>query len=199
MGTRKIGLSDIENTTSPKRSRLLAPVRYLRIDAPEKTVYDYWIPGVTAVVCWLIYNLLNPKPSMFGAEGILTSVQSLLIMAVPFLIGALASVAMGSPGEHLDRRAVGVGIRLDGKALSLRQFVCHLLGYLSFLGLVTFIAITVAIFVRPTLVLMLQDSPILSDGLSQVFNLAMFSLISAFVVTTFWALYFLTDVVNHHD
>jgi hypothetical protein len=44
-------------------------------------------------------------------------------MAVPFMIGALASVAMGSPGLHLDKRPVGSDLLLDGEILTLRQFV----------------------------------------------------------------------------
>ncbi len=64
--------------------------------------------------------------------GVLKFARDLLIMAVPFMIGALASVAMGSPGTHMDRRPVGAELVLDGEVLSLRQFVCYLLGYLSF-------------------------------------------------------------------
>jgi len=177
----------------------LAPIRYLKIEAAEKGRYDVTIPFVAGAILWIGYNLLDRKPSLFGSDGILTSAQSFLIMAVPFLIGALASVAMGSPGAHLDRRAVGAGIFLDGKSLSLRQFVCHLLGYLSFLGLVAFLAITVATFARPTAIAMLINYPALGSGLAQIFAAAMFVLLSAFTTTVFWALYFLTDVVNHHD
>lgn len=199
MATRKIGLQDIEDTKSPRRLRLWAPIRYLKIEAAEKARYDFTIPMIAGGILWAGYNLLDPQPSLFGAEGILTSAQSFLIMAVPFLIGALASVAMGSPGAHLDRRAVGAGIFLDGRSISLRQFVCHLLGYLSFLGLVAFLIITIATFARPTAIAMFANYPSLGEALSQVFSAGLFVLLSAFTTTVFWALYFLTDVVNHHD
>ncbi|MCH4560339.1 hypothetical protein [Mesorhizobium jarvisii] len=199
MATRKIGLQDVEETRNPRRLRLLAPLRYLSIQAPEKGRYDVTIPAFACVALWVGYNILDPRPSLFGAEGILITAQSFLIMAVPFLIGALASVAMGSPGAHLDRRAVGAGIYLEGRSISLRQFVCHLLGYLSFLGLVAFLVITVANFGRPTAINLLAAYPIACEVLAQAFAGAMFFLLSAFATTVFWALYFLTDVVNHHD
>ena len=53
---------------------------------------------------------------------------------------------MGSPGLHLDKRPVGSDLLLDGEILTLRQFVCYLLGYLSFVSLVVLLlAIGVAL------------------------------------------------------
>lgn len=199
MATRKIGLQDVEETGSPRRLRLLAPLRYLKIHAPEKGRYDFLIPVVVGLVVWVIYNMLDPKPSLFGPSGLLTSAQNFLMMAVPFLIGALASVAMGSPGGHLDRRTIGAGVVLDGKSLSLRQFVCHLLGYLSFLGLVIFLIVSISAFVEPTAVRMLLGAEYWAHILGQVYTMLMFVLLSAFAITVFWALYFLTDTVNQHD
>jgi hypothetical protein len=199
MGTRQVGLKDIEETAAPRRLRLLAPLRYLIIDAPEKRFYDVTLPLLAAALCWLGYNAIEPRPAIFGDSGILVVAQSFLIMAVPFLIGALAAVAMGSPGTHLDRRAVGVGISLEGKALTLRQFVSYLLGYLCFVGLVTFLFVTALIFLQPSFANWLVDWPITREVLSQAGVATIFALFSTFTITVFWALYFLTDIVNRHD
>ncbi|QNQ62424.1 hypothetical protein IB024_01295 [Brucella sp. 6810] len=107
--------------------------------------------------------------------------------------------AMGTPGERIDKRVYGTGVVLDGRSLSLRQFVCYLLGYLSFLGLIAFILITTAFFVAPSLTKMFSEATILYVLLRQFFAATMFILFSAFTTTVFWALYFLTDVVNRTD
>lgn len=200
MGTRQIGLRDIENTRRPRRLRLLAPLRYLAIQAPEKRFYDITLPAFVGVVGWLGYNLLDPKPPIFGQSGVLVTAQSFLLMAVPFLIGALAAVSMGSPGTHLDRRAVGAGIVLEGETLTLRQFVSYLLGYLCFLGLAAFIAVSVAIYVQPSISRLLPlEAANLAFWIEQIGAGVMMLWFSAFSLTVFWALYFLTDIVNRHE
>jgi hypothetical protein len=96
MATRGIGLRDVtERRVS--RLRLLAPLRYLAIHHPEKTTYDWIAPVGATVVCCIVYFSITPHPAIFGDAGVLKYTRDLLIMAVPFMIGALASVAMGSP------------------------------------------------------------------------------------------------------
>ena len=199
MGTREIELRDIQVGGRRSRLRLLAPLRYLSIVAPEKDFYDRWLPLLAGVGGWLIYNLLDPKPAIFGPSGLLSVVQNFLLLAVPFLIGSLGAVAMGSPGQHLDRRAVGVGILLDGEILTLRQFVSYLLGYLCFVGLVTFIVVTVAILVQPAVAKLLVTAGWLTVAIEQAGIAVMLTVFSAFAITVFWALYFLTDIVNRHE
>jgi hypothetical protein len=86
-----------------------------------------------------------------------------------------------------------------GKALSLRQFVCYLLGYLSFVGLVLFIAILLSNFISPSVVFILSDHRELYNIVHCLFALMFFILMSVFTTTIFWALYFLTDSVNRTD
>jgi hypothetical protein len=62
---------------------------------------------------------VSPKPPLWGDPGLLRFARDLLIMAVPFMIGALAAVSMGAPGEHLDRRPLGVEIMLANDVLTL--------------------------------------------------------------------------------
>lgn len=200
MGTRQVGLRDVEETRAPRRLRLLAPLRYLIIEAPEKRFYDRTLPTIAAAVVWAGWNYLAPRPLFFGPAGMLQVAQGFLMMAVPFLIGALAAVSMGSPGPHLDRRAVGAGLYLDGKSLTLRQFVSFLLGYLCFVGLVTFLLISAAIFVEPALTAAIGASTHWGfEALRQVGAFAAFFLFSSFTITVLWSLYFLTDIVNRTE
>jgi hypothetical protein len=120
---------------------LLAPLRYLEIRHPEKFKYDVIVPVSVGLAGWAAYMLMDPRPSLFNEDGLLRFARDLLVMAVPFMIGALAAVSMGYPGPNLDKRPMGSELWLDNDALTMRQFLCFLLGYLSFLGMVTLFAV----------------------------------------------------------
>jgi hypothetical protein len=197
MGTEQIkSLVDIVHGAHGSRLRLLAPLRYLAIRHPEKARYDVWLPTVIAAASWCLYSLIDPKPSLFGEAGLLRFARDLLIMGVPFMIGALAAVSMGAPGPHLDRRAVGADLYLDNDVLTLRQFLCYLLGYLSFLGLITLVAVVAADLLRNAVMVWTSSLPIVRFLVHAAGTLALAMLLSFLSVTVFWSLYFLTDVVN---
>jgi hypothetical protein len=195
MATRQLGLSDVRQGGRPPRLRLLAPLRYLAIRNDEKAFYDFKLPTMVAIGAFGIYFLFFPKLAIFGDAGLLRFVREILIMAVPFMVGSLAAVAMGAPGPYLDRRPIGVELFLDGRLLTLRQFVGYLLGYLCFVALATLVLATAATlahktvagwFVTPTLGLAVWTCGIAILSL----------LLSVLTITVLWALYFLTDVVN---
>ena len=196
MGTHQVGLRDVRQGLPPSRARLLAPLRYLQIYHPEKTRYDFVVPAAIAAAAWVFYMLIEPKPRLFGDDGLLRFVRDLLVMGVPFMVGALAAVAMGAPGDHLNRRPNGSNLYLDGRALTLRSFVCYLLGYVSFLGLVTLGLSVFASLMRDTVVSWTAAYPLINNVVHSLGALAISGLLSFLAVAVFWSLYFLTDVVN---
>lgn len=196
MGTQPIELADVHHGPPPSRKRLLAPLRYLAIRHPEKTYYDFVVPAAWTVVAIAGYWMLDPRPSLFGDAGLLKLVRDLLIMAVPFMIGALAAVAMGAPGPHLDQRLVGSQLILDGEILSSRQFVCYLLGYLCFLGIVVLIGAVIAAVAHDAVLSFTAARPDLRLAMRVVGTSVLFACLSALTITVLWGLYFLTVVVN---
>lgn len=196
MGTRPVALQDVRQGPAPSRLRLLAPLNYLRIWHPEKTRYDFLIPGVATAALWLAYTAMEPKPALFGDGGLLRFTRDLLVMTVPFLVGALAAVALGAPSGYLDRRTVGAELVLHGEILTLRQFVCHLLGYLCFLGLVTLAGAVFAELLKPVLVAWTDQHKELRAPIRSIGAFALLAMLSALSVTVLWALYFLTDIIN---
>lgn len=199
MGTQRIGLRDIGHGPPPSGWRLLAPLHYLRIQHPEKTRYDFVVPSTISIVCWVAYMLINPKPPLFGDNGLLRFVRDLLVMGVPFMVGALAAVSMGAPGQHLDRRPKGTELFLDGRSLNLRAFMCYLLGYLSFLGLVTLGLAVFASLMHDSVAAWTATVPNAKNLIRSVGALAISVLLSFLTVTVFWGLYFLTDIVNRES
>ena len=192
-------LRAVSHGREPSRLRLLAPVRYLLIRHPEKITYDIIVPFAVAVAAWLVYWFVDPKPALFGPEGLLHFARDLLIMAVPFMVGALAAVGMGSPGTHMDSKPVGVELRLDGRSLTLRQFICYMLGYLCFVGLVTLAGVVLADLMHDPIVAWVSDSHAARLWIKMGGTFALSLLLSVLTVSVFWSLYFLTDVVNRAD
>ena len=180
----------------PSRLRLLAPLRYLSIKGPEKNRYDLVAPIMVGIGAWVVYMIVDPRPPLFGEGGLLRFARDLLVMAVPFMVGALAAVAMGAPGPHMDRRPVGAPLYLDGGLLTLRQFVCHLLGYLCFLGLVTLIGVVGAELGRDMVLAWTTEQLSLRAFIHGFGSLVLSLLLSFLTVTVFWALYFLSVIVN---
>ncbi len=171
-------------------------MRYLSIRHREKRRYDLLIPIIVGVCGWAIYMVISPKPLLWGEAGLLRFARDLLIMAVPFMIGALAAVSMGAPGEHMDRRPLGAEIMLGSDVLTLRQFLCYLLGYLSFLGMVTLIAVVGAELFHHSALVRTEDSPDVRFFVHAAGTLTLSMMLSFLSVTVLWGLYFLTDVAN---
>ncbi|MBW4096286.1 MAG: hypothetical protein HIU81_13445 [Acidobacteria bacterium] len=196
MGTQQVGLRDVSHGAPQSRARITAPLRYLLIYHPEKARYDFVVPAVVALCGWGAYWLISPKVALFGDDGLLRFVRDLLVMGVPFMVGALAAVAMGSPGDHLDKRPAGAELYLDGRMLSLRTFTCYLLGYLSFIGLTTLGMAVFASLIHHSVIVWTAGMPGVRYAVLAIGTLGLATLLSALTVTVFWALYFLTDVVN---
>ncbi len=196
MGTQQVKLLDVAHPRHVSRLRLLAPLRYLAIRHPEKTRYDVLVPLGVGFLGWAAYSMVEPKPVLFGEEGLLRFARDLLIMAVPFMVGALAAVSMGAPGPHLDRRPVGIELCLAGQELTLRQFLCYLLGYLCFLGLITLLLVVAAGLLREAVVAWTAQAPLVHSVIMSFGTLMLSFLFSFLTVTVFWSLYFLTDIAN---
>lgn len=189
-------LQDVRHGPVRSRLRLLAPLRYLQIWHPEKTRYDFAYPAVLGLATWIAYMLLAPQLPLFGENGLIRYARDILIMAVPFMVGALAAVAMGMPGQHIDRRPPGAELILDHRALTLRQFVCYLLGYLCFVALITLLLTIAAPLLRDTILTATSQHTTIKNLLHAAGTCCLFLLLSTLVVTILWALYFLTDIIN---
>jgi hypothetical protein len=199
MGTQQLEpLQDIAPAGQDTRLRLLAPLRYLAIKHSEKGRYDFVYPILIGIMCWIAFSAIKPSPPLFG-DGLLRFARDLLIMAVPFMIGALAAVSMGAPGPQLDRRPIGAELYLGNDSLTLRQFLCYVLGYLSFLGMVTLILVVAAGLLRGPVLAWTSQAPVVRETIKAIGTLSLSLLLSFLSVTVFWSLYFLTDVANQKN
>src|SRR5260221_1143797 len=196
MGTRQVKLLDVQDGGKQSSLRLLAPLRYLKIRHPEKRKYDIIIPTAVGVVIWAAYLALDPRPALFGDGGLLRFARDLLVMAVPFMVGALAAGSMGAPGPNLDRRPIGAELWLDNDPLTMRQFLCFLLGYLSFVGLIVLGGVVAAGLLKDGVVTWTANTPHIRVAVQAIGSLVLSLSLSFLSVTVLWSLYFLTDVAN---
>jgi len=107
MGTRRVGLRDVSHGLPPARQGLQHHSATSRSPVPRRPSMISGSRRSSGFPRGALTWLVEPKPHIFGDNGLLKFTRDLLIMAVPFMVGALAAVAMGAPGAHLDRRPVG--------------------------------------------------------------------------------------------
>lgn len=122
--------------------RLFKPLVYLRIEHPEKIIWDYGIPFGSAFLITCGLWALPKGVNVFGDGGLVGEINSLLQMLIGFYIAALAALAsFDRPG--LDNRFEGRDILVpEGGKLQIitrRQFLCLLFGYLSLLSVILFL------------------------------------------------------------
>lgn len=144
-----------------------------------------------------IYWCTPFRPSLFSDDGILVLCRDTMGIFVPFLFSALAAVALATSGyARLDARPRGPDLFLSGTPLTLRQFVCYLLGYLTFTGLFLFILSASALLLKPAFAITVSNVPELRELLLFVLTAFLSYVSSSFFITVLWALYFLTEVLN---
>jgi hypothetical protein len=85
---------------------------------------------------------------------------------------------------------------LQNDVLTLRQFLCYLLGYLSFLGVVTLILVVAADLMREPVLAWTSGAELTRLAVKEIGAAVLSLLLSFLSVTVLWALYFLTDVAN---
>lgn len=172
--------------------RLTTPLNYWWIRHPEKNKYDRIYPAIFAILVTAGYMFLPVRPPLLGDGGLLSSISQLLTLLIPFSVAALAAVAT-SQLPSLDQDMSGDPLMLKGRALNRRQFVCFLFGYLAWVCLALFLAIIVAEALAPTLrTIAPKWLELLRPWMLGIFTY----FLGHMLVTTLWALFYLTDRMN---
>ena len=130
---------------------LLTPLRYLTIRHRAKLLYDVLLPLALATgVTWLLLGWSKPTP-VFGNDGFVAQLQTLLTILGGFFIAALTLVT--TDRNPILQEPVG-GIappRLPGEQapLNRRRFLAYLFGYLAFSAFVLVAAGVMANLIAP--------------------------------------------------
>jgi len=122
--------------------RLLVPLRYLRIQHPEKVKFDVYFPVVIAIAISL--PLLSSK-FLIDAKSldILGRSSDLLSILTGFFVAALAAVATFGNPEMDEPMSGSEPVTLPQKGrepdkLSRRRFLSYLFGYLALASIITY-------------------------------------------------------------
>ncbi len=137
--------------------QLLVPINYLRIRHGDrwfrsKKVYDFVFPIIlTALTCGVFW-LVGISLRVFDHEELIKRLTDLLALMIVFYMAALAAVAtfdregIDTPlkgGDALLKTRHHDTSEIVDRALTYRQFISYLFGYLSFLSLLLYIFIIV--------------------------------------------------------
>ena len=135
---------------TPSWRRMLAPARYLRVRHPGKVAFDYGWPAALTITTVAAFYFLPVRPAILGGDGFLKSLHDLIGLLAAFFVAALAAVSTVER-RALDAPMLGTPPTLCDKALSRRQFVCLLFGYLSLLAFGLYLAAIAAEMMAPSL------------------------------------------------
>ncbi|MCW2245140.1 hypothetical protein M2352_000731 [Azospirillum fermentarium] len=125
------------------RYELLRGFAYLRIIHPEIRTYTTWLPVCLTVIALFCYLALPVPPVLFGKDGTLASLLTLLSTLPGFYFAGLAAVATFG-GEGMDREmpdpAPQIRIVESGRdvliKLTRRQFLSYLFSYLVLISFI---------------------------------------------------------------
>lgn len=183
--------------------KLFTPLKYLRIKHAGKKLFDWILPATIAAALTCTHILIPEKTPLTSEGGILDSVTGLLQILSGFYIAALAAVATFDR-DIMDRLMPGVPptireIRHSKRQdvpLSMRRFLCYLLGYLAYMSIALYLAGSLA----PLMKQYCSDitNAKLALGLKHVVQFIYAFFVIQLLTCTILALYFLSDRI-HRD
>jgi hypothetical protein len=194
--------------------QILTPMKYLDIRHGEsllqsKKVYDFILPTIGALATCVILEWLDIRLAVFAHEEFIKKLTDLLALMIAFYMAALAAVAtFERKGIDDPLKGGDATLRVLNhdtnkyviKALSYRQFISYLFGYLSFLCLCLYITIAAILLVWPDLEKHFASSPTVSGILTNVADPVIFFLVIFFVwqltFTSLLGIYFLTERIQ---
>lgn len=183
-----------------KRSKLLAPLTFLRLESPELCRYQWYIPLLMSLGTLTIFYLLPIEPNLLAPNGIVGLVNGLLGTLIGFYIAALAAIATFS-NKTLDLEMKGRAPKLKYyrggeqhiEILTRRRFLSIIFGYCAFLSIVLYGLSIVTIGVEPSVA-----QGLFKSILKFVFISWYLYMLSSLTVVTLLGLHYLIDRM-HRD
>lgn len=115
-------------------SKLLKPLKYAQINHNEKKWFDVFLPCVFALGFILVIKQLPAPITITGKDSLVSLVNGMLQILSGFYIASLAAVATFQK-EGMDEPMEGIPPTLNGVALTRRNFLSYLFGYLAFVSI----------------------------------------------------------------
>ena len=116
---------------------IFTPLKYLRLKGKGLGLYQWQLPLIGTLILLGIL-IITPNINIFGSNGFIKSINSLLAILVGFFITSLAAIAT-IESDNLENKLENDGVKLKEKSLTRRIFLCYLFGYNSFLAIVLYI------------------------------------------------------------
>ncbi|MCP3187572.1 hypothetical protein [Klebsiella pneumoniae] len=118
--------------------KILTPVDYIRIEHPEKRVFDIYIPLIASLaIAAFIFSLDKPVP-IIAKDGLISVINGILQILSGFYIASMAAVATFQK-SGMDSIMDGTPPTLKGKDLTRRKFLTYLFGYLAFASIIMYL------------------------------------------------------------
>lgn len=172
--------------------KLFKPLGYWKIKHGEKRWFDLILPAVLAALATYGLSCL-PKPiALIGDKSLVSLVNGLLQILSGFYIASMAAVATFQK-EGMDEKLDGKTTTLNGKAVSRRQFLTYLFGYLAYMSILMYFAGGFAQLAKASLTTWVASSHLILKS-SIIF--AYFFIIFNILCTTVLGMHFMIDRIH---
>lgn len=178
---------------------LLSPLKYWRVRHPVKRLWDFVIPGATAVVVTTLLEVWPKMPPPFGVGGYLAGLQNLFAILGGFFVAALTLIST-SESKALNQPLAGwprVTFGNERTAIGRRRFLCLLFGYLAFSCFSLYLMGFAAVLMAPGTSAIENRCLIKFGSIAFLFFYNFW--LSHMFVTTMVGLYYFTDRLQRPD
>ncbi len=181
---------------------LFRSLNYLRVSHNDSSKYNFSIPAVFTVIIVLVFQFLVKENNIYGKDGFLDEISSVLMILSPFYIAALAAVATFNGQDALDKPVSGIeptvlSVLVRGNMaeieITLRHFLSLMFGYCSFMSLSLFFS---NLFVRYIALNSFFKTSFYVEILGWIYLLIFIFFLMQLMITTLLGLYFLCDKLH---
>lgn len=182
----------------------LRTLNYLRISHEYSVSFNVVFPSVLTSLIMLLLLFLGNDPNVYGKDGMLGGIASLLAILTPFYIASLAAVATFQGTGAFDEKfsmAKPVELKILERGqwkvlhLTTRHFLSMLFGYCSMASLTLFLFTILAPIVAGKLSVLFGD---FSDCVGWIGLAAFLFVFSHMLTTTILGMYFLSDRIHRN-
>lgn len=172
--------------------KLFKPLHYIAINHHEKRWFDFYIPAIlSAIICLILYCLPTPVV-LVGKDSLISVVNGILQILSGFYIASMAAVATFNK-DGMDDVMTGTPPTLKGEALTRRNFLTYLFGYLAFMSILMYF---IGGFLQLAGKSIIQISADIHEIIKYVLVWLYMLMISNILTTTVLGMHFLIDRVH---
>ena len=189
--------------------QLCRPLAFVRIKHRHMAIYTRLLPMGFAGMGILVFCLLPIRPQLFGANGLVATILSVMGNLPGFFIAALAAVATFNrdsmdhelPDDAAPKLWMMNGLQGEDVKLTRRVFLCHVFAYLSTLSFAIIVLCISGNAIAPSVISALSSygcSAYAFVSIKYLYLSILTTFLSSLMITSLYGMYYLVERM-HQD